>query len=137
MKKPLVGIGVIIIHNGKILLGKRKNSHGKGTWSICGGHLEFGESFEECARREALEETGLIISDIIQGPTLNTFFKEEDKHSISIFMIAQRFKGTLINREPDKCEGWEWFSLDSLPQPLFLPIVNLLKTGFLLSALSN
>jgi 8-oxo-dGTP diphosphatase len=53
--RPKVGIGVFIFKDGKFLMGCRKGTHGAGTWSVPGGHLEFGESFEECAEREALE----------------------------------------------------------------------------------
>ncbi|MDX8431022.1 MAG: NUDIX domain-containing protein [Candidatus Algichlamydia australiensis] len=58
-KKPLVDIGVHVIQKGKILLGKRINAHGTGAYAPPGGHLEFGETPEECAVRELLEETGL------------------------------------------------------------------------------
>jgi 8-oxo-dGTP diphosphatase len=49
--RPLIGVAVIVIKDDKILLGKRKNSHGAGTWALPGGHLEFGESIKDCARR--------------------------------------------------------------------------------------
>ena len=64
MERPKVGVGVIIVKEGKILLGKRKNAHGEGTWCPPGGHLELGESYEECAKRETFEETGLQIKNL-------------------------------------------------------------------------
>jgi 8-oxo-dGTP diphosphatase len=121
-----VGIGVIIQKGDFILMGKRKNSHGAGTWSIPGGHLEFGESFEACARREVLEETGLHIGKVRQGPTTNNIFSQENKQSVSIFMVAEYITGVPELLEPEKCEGWEWFTWDALPQPLFLPMQNLI-----------
>ena len=121
-----VGIGVIIQKGDFILLGKRKGSHGDGTWSIHGGHLEHGESFEACARREVLEETGLNLGKISQGPTINSVFPD-GVHSISIFMVGEYLTGTPELLEPDKCEGWEWFSWEALPQPLFLPLKNLIE----------
>ena len=54
-----VGIGVILARDGEVLLGLRRGSHGAGTWSFPGGHLDHGESAEACASRELYEETGL------------------------------------------------------------------------------
>jgi 8-oxo-dGTP diphosphatase len=61
--KPRVGLGIIIINNdGKVLIGKRKNSHAP-FYSIPGGHLELGETFEDGATREIKEETDLNIQN--------------------------------------------------------------------------
>lgn len=57
--RPKVGIGVIVMRQGRILIGERAAGHGSNTFMIPGGHLEFGESFEETACREVEEETGL------------------------------------------------------------------------------
>lgn len=129
-ERPKVGVGVIVIKGGKILLGKRKNSHGSGHWSFPGGHLEFGESWVECAVRETMEETGLTIKNIRFGTVSNDIFASEEKHYITIFMLADYDSGELAVMEPDKCEKWEWFDWDDLPQPLFIPIQNLVKQNF-------
>jgi 8-oxo-dGTP diphosphatase len=55
--RPKVGVAVIVVKDTRILLGKRVNSHGSGTWQFPGGHLEFGEPIEDCAKRELFEET--------------------------------------------------------------------------------
>jgi 8-oxo-dGTP diphosphatase len=127
--RPKVGVGVIIVKDKKVLLGKRKNAHGDGSWSFPGGHLEFNESWEECARRETMEETGLSIENIRFDAVTNDLFEKDNKHYITIFMICDYKSGQIQNREPDKCEKWEWFEWDEtkLPNPLFLPIQNLLK----------
>lgn len=132
---PRVGVGVIVIHQSKVLLGKRKNSHGQDCWSFPGGHLEFGESLEQCAQREVLEETGITITNIRPAHYTNDIFAQENKHYITIFMQADYSSGIVQNLEPHKCTGWEWFAWSQLPQPLFLPIVNLLKTGYTLSSI--
>ncbi len=130
IKRPKVGVGVIVIKEGKILLGKRKNAHGEGSWSFPGGHLEFNESWEVCAERETIEETGLSIKNIRFGSVTNDIFETEVKHYITIFMLADYNSGEERVMEPDKCEEWRWFEWHQLPQPLFIPIQNLLRTKY-------
>lgn len=125
VQRPLIGIGVIIIRNGQVLLGKRRNTHGAGSWCCPGGHLEFGESFEACARREVREETGLEIENIRTGTFTNDLFADEGKHYVTLFMLADSLQGEPRVCEPDKCDTWAWFSTDALPRPLFLPLENL------------
>lgn len=127
---PKVGLGVAIIRNGKILFGKRKNSHGEGSWCFPGGHLEFGESWEECARRETLEETGLEIENIRFATATNDLFKKENKHYITILMVADWVEGEARILEPEKCEKWDWFDWNEQPSPLFMPQQNLNKKNF-------
>ena len=133
MKSPIyprVGVGVIVIRDQKVLLGKRKNAHGEGDWNFPGGHLEFGEEIIACAAREVLEETGLAISNANIGPFTNDVFMEEHKHYITVYVIGDSLEGEAQRLEPEKCEGWQWFSWDNLPQPLFLPIQHLLAKDF-------
>ena len=130
-KHPRVGIGVIIRKNNKILLGKRKNAHGEGSWCFAGGHLEFNESWKECSEREIAEEIGVKVKNIhFSGAVTNDFFEKEDKHYITLFMICDYDSGEVKVLEPHKSECWEWFSWDKLPEPLFIPVKNLQESGF-------
>jgi len=128
--RPKVGIGTIIIKNNKILLGKRLNAHGEGSWALPGGHLEYQESWEECAIREVKEETNLNIENPKFVYITNDIFAKERKHYITIFMQTNLVTGDLKILEPDKCQEWKWFKWEDLPDKLFLPIQNLLKEGF-------
>ena len=130
MNRPKVGVGVIVIKENKVLLGKRRGVHGEGSWSFPGGHLEFNEELEDCAKREVFEETGLKIKNIRQATFTNDIFKEEGKHYITLFLISEHESGEPKVMEPEKCEKWEWFEWNNLPSPLFLPIQNLLKRGY-------
>lgn len=129
-KFPRIGVGVIIRKDGKVLLGKRKGSHGAGEWSFPGGHLEFNEGIEDCAIREVMEETGLKINYIRKATFTNDLFPREGKHYVTLFLIADWAEGEVENKEPHKCEGWEWFSWHKLPKPVFIPIDNLYAEGF-------
>jgi 8-oxo-dGTP diphosphatase len=129
-KKPVIGVAVIVFFRGKLLLGKRKNAHGAGTWQLPGGHLEFFESIEACGRREVFEETGLEIQNIRRGPYTNDIFEKEGRHYVTLFLIAEAAGGELTVKEPDKCEKWAWFDWADLPDPKFLPLANLLGQGY-------
>ena len=138
---PRVGVAVFILHPTstvststtsstsppqayKFLLGKRLSSHGSNTWALPGGHLEFSESFEDCAIRETLEETGLSLEpESVKFLTAtNDVMAEEGKHYVTVFMTArvkdksrEEDKGgkgdempNARRMEPEKCAGWEW-----------------------------
>jgi 8-oxo-dGTP diphosphatase len=60
-KKPVVGVGALILDGDKILLEQRKNEPSKGKWSVPGGLVELGESMEDAVVREVKEETGLDV----------------------------------------------------------------------------
>jgi len=120
---------VLILNNvNQLLLGQRLNSHGAKSWAPPGGHLEFGETLEECAIRETSEETGLIITSPEFIAITNDIFPTENKHYVSIFMKSKYpQEQSIINLEPTKTLNWQWFNLNNLPDTLFLPLKHLLK----------
>lgn len=125
-----VGVGVLILREGKILLGRRLGSHGADSWAPPGGHLDFGESVEECARREVLEETGLTLGAVRRAPYTNDFFPAVGNQYVTLFVVAEWAGGEPELREPTKCAGWEWFEWSKFPEPLFLPVQTLRGQGF-------
>lgn len=133
IKNPRVGVGVFVFRNGKFLMGKRMGSHGEGSWSVPGGHLEFGESFVDTAKREVLEETGVTIKDVRFGAVTNDYFEKEEKHYVTIWMLSQYEGGEATILEPDKYVDQDWFDFDTLPSPLFLPWEQLLDSEFMKS----
>ncbi len=108
----------MILKDGKVLLGKRKGSHGSGEYAFPGGHLEFGESFEECALREVREESGVEINDL-HFQYLANVAKYNNRQYVHIGMIAQWSSGEPMVNEPEKCESWSWYSTNDLPTPMF------------------
>lgn len=125
-----VGVGVLVVQNGLVLLGKRKGSHGAGTWSAPGGRLEYGEEIIECAARELKEETGLSASVFELGPYSNDVFPEVEEQYVTLFVVARGISGSPLNLEPHKCEGWHWFKWGDWPSPLFKPVDSFLAIGW-------
>src|SRR5689334_13966733 len=82
-KRPMVGVSVLVTKGNQVLLLKRQGSHGSGTWASPGGHLEYGETPEECGVRETLEEVGLEISELTFKAITNDIFASEGKHYIT------------------------------------------------------
>lgn len=128
--RPAVGVAVMVFREGKVLLGRRKGAHGSGTWAFPGGHLEYGESIEECARREVMEETGLEIGCTSHQAFTNDVFVNENKHYATLFVRGEYISGEAEIMEPDKCEEWTWFRWGQFPEPLFLSLKNLLAQGY-------
>jgi len=118
------GVGVVLLKEGKLLLGRRTEGFERGTWSMPGGKIESGETLEETAKREVLEETGIIVraarvicvnNDIGGG-----------KHFVTVGLFADSFVGEPKVVAPDEIDSWGWFALDKLPTPLFFPSRNVL-----------
>jgi 8-oxo-dGTP diphosphatase len=126
-QRPSVGVAILIVRNNRLLLVRRRNVHGTGTWSTPGGHLEYGETPEQCAAREAKEEIGLNVVNIRFQAITNDIFEAEGKHYITLWM-----EGEAPGGEPVICAEYEiaemgWFDWAALPAPLFLPFSNFLK----------
>jgi 8-oxo-dGTP diphosphatase len=117
-QRPRVGIAVLVVKDGKLLLGKRRGAHGAGEYASPGGHLEHGESFEACAAREAREEAGIEIGPLRFLRVLN-LTHYAPRHYVDVAFAADWLAGEPVVREPDKAEGWAWYDLDALPSPLF------------------
>lgn len=134
-KNPGVGIGVMILKNNKVLLGKRHPDpekassllHGEGTWTMPGGKLHFGEDLKEAAMREVLEETGLKVKkeDLKIISVTNDIVY--DAHFVTIGFLCQNFEGQPKNIEPDEITEWQWFDLDQLPSPIFFSSEKIIR----------
>ncbi|KAM3087944.1 hypothetical protein ACMFMG_002012 [Clarireedia jacksonii] len=148
-----VGVGVFILRSHQpsdspagstqFLIGLRKGSHGANTWGLPGGHLEFGESFEECAEREVKEETGLAVAETRFLTATNDVMEGDGKHYVTVFMVCRCKERDEEARvlEPEKCERWEWIGWEDIVNVaekgtdvegkqgagFFLPLVNLVK----------
>ncbi|MEU6882396.1 NUDIX hydrolase [Streptomyces sp. NPDC046712] len=122
-----LGAGVVVTDEaGRVLLGL----HPTGAWELPGGKVDPGESIEEAAVRELAEETTLVAAadDVEVVGILLDALTSKDLTRMTAVAVVRTFRGTPAVAEPDKIRRWEWTSLDRLPQPLFAPSAQALKT---------
>jgi 8-oxo-dGTP diphosphatase len=125
---PRVGVGVLLVdRHQRVLLTLRTLAPEAGCWSIVGGKLDFLESLEQCAIREAQEEVGIHIA--IQSLLCVTEHRlpSEHQHWISPAFLAQILAGRPCNREPDKTRELRWFAIDDLPANLTITARNAIE----------
>lgn len=122
---PKVGVGVLIPDQiGRVLLTLRKFPPEAGCWSIVGGKLDFLETLEACALREAREEVGLIISLERLLCVTNHIIAAENDHWVSPAFLGRVISGEAHNCEPDKTAAVAWFDLHNLPPNLTITARN-------------
>lgn len=136
MNRPNVGLGIFVFNSSsnKFLVGKRIKEK---SFGLPGGKLEYGESFEECAKRELFEETNINIDEsrFKYLCSFNCINKELEYHWVEIFMtihITSEEEKTIFNNEPHKSEDWIWLSFDetqslSASNQLFIGLKTFLK----------
>ncbi|MDD2696971.1 MAG: NUDIX domain-containing protein [Candidatus Pacebacteria bacterium] len=132
--KPAVGVGVMILKDNKILLGKRHSDpdkadselHGEGTWTLPGGKLHFQEGLKEAAKREVAEETGITVKNLEELISVSND-TVPDKHFVTIGFLCTDYEGEPKVMEPDEIVEWQWFDLNSLPSPIFPPSGKVIK----------
>jgi 8-oxo-dGTP diphosphatase len=116
--RPLVGVGVGVICADGIVLLKRQGSHGSGEWSLPGGHLEFGESVIDCARREVKEELGVDLEKCrVIGQFTEDYFP--GKHYITLYCIGTTYQTPKIIEHDKASDSCCIRSKSELPSPLF------------------
>lgn len=125
-EKIYIGCEIFVIKDDQLLLGKRKNCYGGGSWGLPGGHLEIGEKLIDAAQRELKEELNIENSQ----PTLKTITDDTsgDKHYVHITFSLNNFVGKYQLMESEKCEEWRFFPLNNLPDSLFVAHRRILET---------
>ena len=132
-KNVRAGIGIMILRDNEILLGKRNTDpekasselHGESSWTMPGGKIHFGERIEDAAQRELKEETGLAAKKLKVVSVGNEIVS--DAHFVTIGFLCEDFDGEPKVMEPEEVTEWKWFPINKLPDPIFPPSLKLLQ----------
>lgn len=125
---PRVGVGVLLLDaHSRVLLTQRLLPPEAGCWSIVGGKLDFLETLEQCAIREAREEVGLEIRLIRLLCVTDHRLPNEGQHWVSPAYLGQILAGDAHNCEPDKTLEVRWFPLAELPPNLTVTARNAIQ----------
>lgn len=125
----VAGAGVIVYRGRKVLLQKRKDNL---CWAIHGGSVEIGEKVEDAAKRELLEETGLIANNlelmgVFSGENMMyTYPNGDEVYVVGIIYTCQNFSGELLP-ETDETSELKWFDIDNVPQNINPPDIEPLR----------
>ena len=123
-KHPMVGVGAIIVRNGKILIVKRKSEPGKGRWSVPGGLVELGETVGQTVKREVKEECSLDVEVDRLIDVVDSLTKDEEgniKYHFVILDFFVKLKGGEL-KAGDDAEEAKWVPLEEVEK------YNLTKT---------
>lgn len=129
----MVGVGAVIIHDGRVLLVKRGHAPLLGEWSIPGGGLELGESVREGVRREVQEETGLLIEPVHLLGVFDRVIRDDQERILYHYVLID-FLCNLLSGEAhasSDCAELQWFSTQELREiPLPLDTIEVINLGF-------
>lgn len=120
-----VGCQIIVRKEEQILLGKRKNCAGAGSWGLPGGHVEYNEKLLDAAKRELKEELDISCPDLKFVAITDDL--GENWHYVHAVFLLDHFPGTFKLNEPDKCSEWKFYQPNHLPTPIFLPHVKMIQ----------
>lgn len=126
-RKPKLVVGVLVKNKNKYLLAKEKVEDGKFWWLVPGGKVEFGESIEEAAKREILEETGIIAKKVEFLCFKEALFPKYNYHTVIFFFLVET-KQTKLSKDTDgKVQESKWFTKK---EALKLPLIDSAKWLF-------
>ncbi len=118
---PLVGVGAVVVHEGRVLLVQRGHEPAKGQWSLPGGLIDVGESLREAVIREVREETGLVVESVELIELLERIHRDGDRvryHYVIADYLCHLVGGALAAASDADAVRWveraEWNSHSAL-----------------------
>ena len=126
----LAAIAVLLVADGKLLLGRRVRDDQFEGWQCPGGYIRSNEALSAAAQRCCLQKAGVHIGDVEQGPFTNNIFHSSKPtlHSVSLYVIARQFEVINSTLYTDAKLQWQWFAMDELPIAMFQPLKQLLES---------
>lgn len=129
-QKPAVGIAVIILHNNKVLLGRRLKRPMLNSWQLPGGWLHYAEQPEQAVSRKIREFSGMVCNEAQFITYTNNQFSD-GLHSISLYFQLDCLNAEVVDLSLNQhCSDWSWVDWYDLPKPLFLPLLLLKQSGY-------
>lgn len=114
--KLVTAVHLLLLDGGKILLLRRYNTGYKdGFYSVVAGHLDGNERAISAMAREAKEEAGIILKETDLS-FIHVSHRRSDEERIDFFFAAEKWEGSIENKEPHKCDDLRWFSINDLPE---------------------
>lgn len=115
-RNPAVGVAVVVLHDGRLLLGRRARGPYRGRWCIPCGYVEWDEDIRDAARREMAEETGLEV-EIGAVCAVHSNFHDRARQTVGVWLWGTAIGGSL--RPGDDLDAVRYFRLDALPELAF------------------
>jgi len=131
--RPFIGVGALIIEDGRVLLVKRGHAPRAGEWSIPGGVLELGETVRECVVREALEETGLTVDALELLGVFDRIVGDLDERTLYHYVLIDFFCRPIAGeaRSGGDADEVRWFTRNEVSNlPLAEDTAEVIRMAF-------
>jgi len=131
--RPFIGVGALIIEDGRVLLVKRGHAPRAGEWSIPGGVLELGETVRECVVREALEETGLTVEALELLGVFDRIVRDLDERTLYHYVLIDFFCRPIAGeaRSGGDADEVRWFTRNEVSNlPLAEDTAEVIRMAF-------
>lgn len=133
-KQPRIRVAVVLEQEGRILLVAHRKGD-KRYWLLPGGGVDYGETIEECAKREMREETGLEIEVTRMLYLSEAICPQGTRHILNVYVLGRIKGGELHKGEEDVLDGLEFFPMEELENltlypPIQRQLIDSWKNGF-------